>query len=246
MQTAPFQESDRVMVEEGLYRAQVDRIEEGPEFTRNGKTDKTLKWHFTILNDSQYEGEDVTGLTPISPTRKNKLTAWLGVLGYNTDAFIEGQGVDLGAAIGRYCWVDMRLDKSGDYTNVKEIRPMREQDIAQLQAGMTQAAAAPQQAPPQQAQPTPAQGQPVPQTQMPAQAPQGQPQMNPQMPAQTAPQPVPQQSAPAQTHAQPAPENRPVPQGQPPVQGQPPAQTQDPDVPFAGPGEQTGADGHDW
>lgn len=82
----------------------------------NTQFGEAIRWTFvTVSDDPKFNGLQVSGLTDIKATPKNKTTRWLKAVGIEPTK----EGVDLDLAIGKQ--VVITVEQKGEYSNVTTI-----------------------------------------------------------------------------------------------------------------------------
>jgi hypothetical protein len=119
----PMEKSNKV--EPGVYPAICKSITR-----KTGKFGDYLIWEFEIIDDEEFEGEKVNGMSNAKITDKSSTYRWAKVLLNLSDEVEVGETIKLSRCIGKECRisVDQKPDKNDSskiYTNVEKVLAMK-------------------------------------------------------------------------------------------------------------------------
>lgn len=130
-------------VPDDVYKAEVVGLQE-KQLEWDGVIQNKIEIAFKIVDDAEYEGEEVRGLAtlPARLTPKTKLRTWIqAIIGRELS---ESESFDLDALIGRTCRVRTTQKEGrqgGIFTNVTDVLPARVPRNGQAQPQPQQQAA---------------------------------------------------------------------------------------------------------
>jgi len=103
-------------IEEGLFEADFDGVEEGPEL----QFGPTLRWNFTAY--VQGDPTPINGLTTRSSSTRSKAYTWLSaILGRQPEV---DENIDIDTLKGRRCRV-MIEDNKNEWPTVTDVKPAK-------------------------------------------------------------------------------------------------------------------------
>lgn len=111
-------------VEPGMYKAIVKSIER-----KAGKHGDYLRWMFEVVDDEEFEGETVSGITNGKITDKSAIYRWAkAILGL--DEVAVGETIKISRCIGKECRISVdekpdKNDSSKTFTNVDKVLPSK-------------------------------------------------------------------------------------------------------------------------
>lgn len=118
---------------EGSFTAKLTKVDE-----KSGKFSSVVQFTFEILNNSEHEGKEVSGITSLKVTPDNKTAKWIVALDPNFDFEIDKE-FDFESLIGKVCRILVE-ENDGDggrtYCNVMKCRPLKSEEQTSLKKTM--------------------------------------------------------------------------------------------------------------
>jgi hypothetical protein len=135
----PF-EATEVVLEPGVYRAKLQKIEENerPNFD-TGEPEPCRDWTFEVVEEG-FEGQTLRGRTSMSFGPRSKAREWVsGLLGRKIE---QGDRIEEDDLIGKECDLSIvhKETDRGTFANINSVNPVRKKPRAQERAEVKQVA----------------------------------------------------------------------------------------------------------